>query len=479
MAESGTRLPTELIDLALSFLTPIDPIQDRDLRETLKACCLTGSVIRELARPLLFKHLVFKDPGVAYSVFERERLVSDNKGDLAEGASAVEDTVPQPTMEIQVHNNENQSAQEFGLPSLEPLAPLIIPGLAEQEEEIQLEEPLVVPLFQEVFTIPKFADLLSTTPEIGGFVRGLTIWLDPEFTYNPWMWECANVIEPIGKEITQLQSFAFVRSNPETSVSLYHIQSRTEDVLWTSLGDGFRSFIIQMATLPTLEKMDLTYGIMFPDPATFCRVFCDCSPKLKELRFSCLAFASLETMEPIVTYPADQPVPTVRPTISFIELNWIESFVQGPALVEMLFGKYSPFDISQLEGIRVNGIESGDDWIDTILSKQKDHLVHLKNAFFHEIWDHVAPDVPFRRIAQLQGLLPLKVEPTEAWTNWLKILPIQKTLLDQTEDAYRPWRPQQELLHQIFKLGPKSHDEDAADREHIIKEREEDHAMQE
>ncbi|KAH8832199.1 hypothetical protein DL96DRAFT_1581303 [Flagelloscypha sp. PMI_526] len=464
MASSELRLPIELIDLALSFLTPVDPIQDRDLRETLKACCLAGSVIHESARPLLFKHLVFKDPGLADSVFQRERSVSEKNGDLPEDnfGDAVETTIQQST----AATNEDQNAQEFELPSFEPLAPLLIPGLTEQSDEKQSEEPSVVPLLREVFTIPKFADLLATTPEIGGFVRGLTIWLDPVFTYTPWMWKSANVVEAITRKITQLQSFAFVRFDPDTSTHLYPIQSRSEGIRWTNLGDGFRDFIVQMASLPTLEKMDLTYGIFFPDPATFCRVFCNCSPKLRELRFSCLAFHNLEYRETLELYPADQPIPELRPTISFIELNWIESYVHGPALVEMLFGKYSPFDITQLEGLRVNGIESADGWIDTILARQKDHMINLKNAFFYEVRAHVAPDVPFRRISQLQGILHFKVEPAEAWTNWLKTLPIQRTLLDRTAGTDRSWRSQEELLHQIYKLGPKSgeQDEDVEER---------------
>lgn len=59
------RFPNELINETLAYLTPADPFGERDLRETLKACCLAGRSLRDAARPLLFKHVILGDSDLA------------------------------------------------------------------------------------------------------------------------------------------------------------------------------------------------------------------------------------------------------------------------------------------------------------------------------------------------------------------------------------------------------------------------------
>ncbi|KAH8810514.1 hypothetical protein DL96DRAFT_1627405 [Flagelloscypha sp. PMI_526] len=447
MAASEPRLPNELIDIALSFLTPVDSIQDRDLRETLKACCLAGSVMRGIARPLLFKHLLFTEFEAPPS--DVVSSISDTTGDSetstsSQGESDVEDAVAEAMRDSIIGDNVDEIGPEIPVQGHETSTPSTTSGLLDNSDKaMSLESPL------EVFKISKFARLLSTTPEVGEFVRHLTLWFDADFAFAPTEWEAMNVIEQVVKTLSQLCSFSFVRGDPP--------HSRSQDVHWDDLEDGFRDSIIRIASLPTLESFDLSYGIMFPDAATFCRHFCNCSPKLKTLHFSCLAFSD---PDPIELYPSDQPIPIFQPRISFLQLNFIESYVHGPAVVDMLFGKYSPFDISQLERIKITGIDAYDTWIDTILSKQKDQLAFMKDAIFYDFFRYAANDLPFRRIAQMQGFLHIKIEPSENWTNWLKTLPIRQTILDQLEDAESGFMTTEQVLHQIFELGGKESEPD-------------------
>ncbi|KAH8810511.1 hypothetical protein DL96DRAFT_542671 [Flagelloscypha sp. PMI_526] len=445
MADSEARLPNELIDLALSFLTPVDPVEDRDLRETLKSCCLAGRTLRGLARPLLFKHLLFTDLGVPRPVFRSQSSVSDSDENSSDQSSdqdqaAVENAVDESPAELTLSEVLDH---DMLLPVHETIPPSTLSVTNEMEQSLPIPMQEEATLRQEIFTISKFASLLSNTPEIGGFVRKLTIRLHGSFAYTPWIWRAADIVEEIVDSVSQLQSFAFVREDPP--------KARSANVHWVDLGNGFRSSLARIASIPTLETLDLTYGIMFPDAATFCRVFNASSPKLKTLAFNCLAFSH---PNPNPLYPSDQPIPKSRTAISCIELNFLECYIHGPAVVEMLFGDYSPFDITRLEKLKINGVGSDDKWIDMILSGQQDQLSHLKEVFFYEIWNQVVLDIPFRRIAQMQGLFHVKVEPSDEWSNWLKTLPIRRTLLDQREDIDSGWQSV-EILHQIFELGGK------------------------
>lgn len=233
---------------------------------------------------------------------------------------------------------------------------------------------------RELFTVTRFASLLSDTPEIGTFVHSLTLWLDPRLIYNEHLIKETAPFGPVMKALTQLRHFGFVRCNPHAIPDPYPIQSRSEDVLWRLLSPAFQDSIMHVARLPTVETLDFTYGIMFPDPATLCDIFRDCSPNLRTLKFSCLAFEN-----PGVSFPMDQIVPANKPMIDSLELNFIESDIHGPRLVKTFLEGHSPFDISALKHLRIHGIDYGDCWIETILSNQQADLKHLKKLQLYGI----------------------------------------------------------------------------------------------
>lgn len=232
----------------------------------------------------------------------------------------------------------------------------------------------------ELFTVTRFASLLSDTPELGTFVHSFTLWLDPELVYNAQLIEETAPFGPVIKALPQLRHFGFVRCNPHTIPDPYPIQGRSEDVLWRLLSPAFQDSIMHVARLPTIETLDLTYGIMFPNPATLCDIFLDCSPNLRTLKFSCLAFE-----DPDMSFPKDQIVPANKPMIKSLELNFIESDIHGPRLVKTFLGSHSPFDISALEHLQIHGIDYGDHWIETILLNQQADLKHLKKLQLYGI----------------------------------------------------------------------------------------------
>lgn len=150
-------------------------------------------------------------------------------------------------------------------------------------------------------------------------------------------------------------------------------------MMWSTLPVDFQQALLRIVKLPTLKTLDLTKGITFPDPASFCNLFSNASSHITALAFSCLAFEN-----PRSRIPVDMAPVHTQAKIANLELNYIESDIHGPAVISMLSSPQSPFNITGLESLSITGIATEDLWIETLLSLQSDPR-QLKHVLLHDI----------------------------------------------------------------------------------------------